>query len=120
MDGLAALVEKRETPEARPPKRKRQRQLYVKREPYNCFSIKEGFDPEPGTWADDGGAKRVAVYDRNVHPPRLIRKVGWVKCLGRFSVQSPHRIFSPDVAKVRMCDRCKRPDYSAYRSADDD
>jgi hypothetical protein len=68
-----------------------------------------GVDPEPASWPDDGGAKRAPIYDRNGRQPRLVRKVGWVNCLGRFSRETPHRIFSPDVVRVRMCDRCKKP-----------
>ena len=69
-----------------------------------------GIDAEPAMWSDDGGSKRVAIYDRNVYPPSLVRRVGWVNCLGRFSSGRPHRVFSPDVFKVRMCVRCKRPE----------
>jgi hypothetical protein len=73
----------------------------------------DGFDCEPVSWPDDGGAKRVPIYDRNGRQPRLVRKIGWVNCLGRFSRDTPHRIFSPDVVKVRMCTRCKKPEGSS-------
>lgn len=118
MDALASLVQNDEANASRirPPKRKRQ--LYVKRAPYQDISLKVGFDPEPEEWPDDGGAKRLPVYDRNVNPPRLVRKVGWVDCLGRFASQTPHRFLSPDAVKVRLCDRCKRPDY--YGRADEE
>jgi hypothetical protein len=118
MDALASLVETAEVKRSpsRTPKRKRP---YVKRDPYQNLSIKAGFDPEPVSWPDDGGAKRLPLYDRNVSPPRLMRKVGWVNCLGRYASLTPHRIFSPDVIKVRMCDRCKRPDYSGRADEED-
>jgi hypothetical protein len=73
------------------------------------FSARIDCDPE--AWPDDGGVKRVPIYNHHYNPPILIRKVGWVNCLGRFSVSAPHRILSPDVTKVRMCDRCKKADY---------
>jgi hypothetical protein len=68
-------------------------------------AISLGFDPDPIQWADDGGMKRVPIYDRC--QARLVRKVGWVNCLGQFSTDKPHRFFSTDVVKVRICDPCK-------------
>lgn len=65
------------------------------------------FDQDPVPWPDDGGAMRVPIYDRNSNPPRLVRKVGWVNCLGRYAVNRPHRLFSPDVVRVRVCVACK-------------
>ena len=64
----------------------------------------EGHDIDPQRWDDDGGAKRVAIYDHNFYPKRLARKVGWVNCLG---YGPRHRFFSPDVTKARFCTKCK-------------
>jgi hypothetical protein len=64
----------------------------------------DGFTPDPILWPDDSGAKRVAIYDHNFNPPRLVRRVGWTNCLGR---GPRHRIFSADVARERMCSTCK-------------
>lgn len=56
---------------------------------------------EPGPWPFDGGARRANVIDPNEQPPRVVRRVGWSRCLccGR-----PH--FSPDVVGVRLCSAC--------------
>jgi len=78
------------------------------------------FSPEPPWWPDDGGAKRVPIYDHNGLTPRLVRKVGWVNCLGRISLRQPHRWLSPDVAKVRCCPRCASSNDSRTREADND
>jgi hypothetical protein len=75
--------------------------LYVPRKP---GLTEEGHDPEPPPWDDDSGAQRVRIYDHNFSPPRLVRKVGWVNCLG---YGERHRFLSPDVAKVRLCAKCK-------------
>jgi hypothetical protein len=64
-------------------------------------------DKDPDRWDDDSGAKRVAIYDHNHNPPRLVRKVGWVNCLSPYSVERRHRFFSGDVQRVRMCPYCK-------------
>jgi hypothetical protein len=69
---------------------------------YNLFD--DGFTPDPPYWADDGGAKRVPIYDHNFGQSRLVRRVGWVNCLGSLPT---HRIFSYDVARERICTSCK-------------
>lgn len=66
--------------------------------------VNNGFTHDPTYWPDDGGSKRVAIYDHNQRPPRLVRRVGWTNCLGREPV---HRIFSSDVARERICTSCK-------------
>lgn len=67
-------------------------------------AVIENFTPDPDRWPDDGGAKRVGIYDHICNPPRLVRRVGWTNCLG----ESPtHRIFSFDVARERICTTCK-------------
>lgn len=60
---------------------------------------------EPEPWPDDGGVRREPYVDRL--DKRVIRRVGWTNCLSRFAIEGPHRFFSPDVAKVRVCPRCK-------------
>lgn len=67
----------------------------------NCFC---GFTPDPKRWPDDGGAKRVAIYDHNFGQKRLVRRVGWTNCLGDLPL---HRIFSYDVVRERICTSCK-------------
>lgn len=63
-----------------------------------------GFDKDPLPWPDDGGVKRVPIYDHNDPEPRLARRVGWVNCLGRVRT---HRFFSYDVVNERVCERCR-------------
>ncbi|RMH94431.1 hypothetical protein EBB59_01705 [Lysobacter pythonis] len=55
----------------------------------------------PARWPNDGGARRTPVMDTNFDPPRLVRWVGWLRCMccGR-----PH--FSEDVARARVCVEC--------------
>lgn len=57
---------------------------------------------EPRQWPWDGGTRREAVLDVDRTPPRVVRHVGWRSCL---RCRRPY--FSPDVARVRMCDPCK-------------
>lgn len=60
---------------------------------------------DPSPWKDDGGVKRVPVYDHNWlidGKPRLVRQVGWRHCM-----TGKHTFLSPDIAKVRICSRCK-------------
>ncbi len=56
---------------------------------------------EPTRWAFDGGARRANVIDLNVQPPRVVRTVGWLRCMccGRFH-------FSEDVSRARLCLNC--------------
>ena len=72
---------------------------------------------EPERWPDDGGARRAPVMDPNYDPPRVVRRVGWLRCMccGRSH-------FSEDVARARMCLDCggagglptgPRPDWDA-------
>ncbi len=61
---------------------------------------------EPAPWPFDGDlARRANVMDPNFDPPRLVRRVGWIRCL---RCADPH--FSPDVAGVRICLNCKNSD----------
>lgn len=56
---------------------------------------------EPARWPNDGGARRAPVMDPNCDPPRVVRRVGWLRCMccGRSH-------FSEDVARARMCVEC--------------
>lgn len=57
---------------------------------------------EPAQWAFDGDlARRASVMDPNEEPPRVVRRVGYVRCM---SCERPH--FSPDVVSARMCSTC--------------
>jgi hypothetical protein len=67
---------------------------------------------EPSQWPHDGGVRRVPVMDPNFDPPRLVRRVGWVRCL---CCGEPH--FSPDVTRVRLCWECKTDDSDGRRGA---
>ncbi|HEP9495763.1 TPA: hypothetical protein VDV68_002729 [Pseudomonas aeruginosa] len=72
---------------------------------------------EPERWPNDGGARRAPVVDPNYDPPKVVRRVGWLRCMccGRSH-------FSEDVARARMCLDCggaggmptgPRPDWDA-------
>jgi|SRR5690348_8906898 len=56
---------------------------------------------EPARWPNDGGARRAPVMDPNCDPPRVVRQVGWLRCMccGRHH-------FSEDVARARLCVEC--------------
>jgi hypothetical protein len=56
---------------------------------------------EPTRWALDGGVRRANVIDPTVQPPRVVRTVGWRRCMccGRFH-------FSDDVCRARLCLNC--------------
>ena len=56
---------------------------------------------EPERWPNDGGARRASVMDLNFDPPRIVRRVGWLRCMccSRFT-------FSDDVVRVRLCEEC--------------
>lgn len=70
---------------------------------YRLFNIYDSFTPDPPHWPDDGGKLRVPIYDHNFGQKRLVRRVGWVNCLGVVR----HRFLSPDVAKARICTSCR-------------
>lgn len=57
---------------------------------------------EPERWPFAGDlTRREPVLDPNVDPPRVVRRVGYVRCM---SCGRPH--FSEDVASVRICFEC--------------
>lgn len=57
---------------------------------------------EPLPWPDDGGRRRERVLDVDHNPPRVVRVVGWQRC-----IKCSRRFFSDDVRAVRMCPVCK-------------
>ncbi len=69
------------------------------RRPEDCTLAKPLAEPE--RWPYDGGARRAPVMDPNFDPPRLVRRVGWLRCM---TCGRPH--FSEDVARVRLCCAC--------------
>ncbi|HCF2525382.1 TPA: hypothetical protein NIC78_002787 [Pseudomonas aeruginosa] len=69
------------------------------RTPEDCEVAKAIIEPTP--WALDGGTRRANVLDPNFDPPRVIRRVGWVRCM---RCQRFH--FSGDVVAVRLCSVC--------------
>lgn len=69
------------------------------RTPEDCKVAKALIEPTP--WPLDGGARRANVLDPNFDPPRVIRRVGWVRCM---RCQRFH--FSGDVVAVRLCSTC--------------
>ncbi len=69
------------------------------RRPEDCTLAKPLAEPE--RWPYDGGARRAPVMDPNFDPPRLVRRVGWLRCM---ACGRPH--FSEDVASVRLCCAC--------------
>ena len=53
---------------------------------------------EPAPWPFDGFDRREAVLDSDLNPPRVVRKVGWQRCM------RCHKPFwSEDVMRLRMC-----------------
>ena len=57
---------------------------------------------EPTRWPFTGDlARRASVMDPNVEPPRVVRQVGYVRCM---SCGRPH--FSEDVVRARLCSTC--------------
>lgn len=61
---------------------------------------------EPRPWPCDGGSRREPVLDMDVRPPRVVRYVGWRRCM---SCQKP--FWSEDLARLRLCERCKSPEH---------
>lgn len=68
---------------------------------YPVRTCPQGF-VEPMLWPDDGGLRRETVLDSDYLPPRVVRRVGWRKCL---RCRAP--FFSKDVVRQRLCARCK-------------
>lgn len=57
---------------------------------------------EPERWPFDGDlSRRAPVFDPNIEPPRLVRRMGWLRCM---LCNRPH--FSEDVVGIRICFEC--------------
>lgn len=57
---------------------------------------------EPARWPFSGDlTRRASVMDPNVEPPRVVRQVGYVRCM---ACGRPH--FSEDVVHARLCSVC--------------
>lgn len=57
---------------------------------------------EPERWPFDGDlSRRAPVFDPNITPSRLVRRVGWLRCM---LCSRPH--FSEDVVGIRICFEC--------------
>lgn len=57
---------------------------------------------EPERWPFSGDlSRRADVLDPNVSPPRVVRRVGYTRCL---CCSRPH--FSEDVVRARLCVEC--------------
>lgn len=77
-----------------------------------AFPAREGADMlgmiEPKRWDFDGCLRREPVLDADSRPPRVVRKVGWHRCM-----KCRRPFFSEDVLRLRMCEPC-RGDESRY------
>ncbi|MBQ1499211.1 MAG: hypothetical protein IIZ38_12930 [Sphingomonas sp.] len=67
------------------------------------FPAKEGADWQgmivPKRWEFDGCLRREPVVDADASPPRVVRKMGWHRCL-----KCRRPFFSEDVLRLRLCD----------------
>lgn len=68
-----------------------------------AFPAKEGADWQgmvvPKRWEFDGCLRREAVLDADSTPPRVVRRVGWHRCM-----KCRRPFFSEDVLRQRLCD----------------
>ena len=55
---------------------------------------------EPQPWPFDGCVRREPVLDADHNPPRVVRRVGWHRCL-----RCREPFWSEDVARLRLCTR---------------
>lgn len=53
---------------------------------------------EPKRWDYDGCVRREPVLDADASPPRVVRKVGWQRCM-----KCRRPFFSEDVLRLRLC-----------------
>lgn len=67
---------------------------------------------EPKRWDYDGCVRREAVLDADMSPPRVVRKVGWQRCM-----KCRRPFFSEDVLRLRLCEGAQgcRGDEDRYR-----
>lgn len=67
-----------------------------------AFPAREGVDLqgmiETQRWEYDGGVRREPVLDADARPPRVVRKVGWQRCM-----KCRRPFFSEDVLRLRLC-----------------
>jgi hypothetical protein len=57
---------------------------------------------EPERWPFDGDlSRRAPVLDPNINPPRVVRRVGWLRCM-----RCSRPTFSEDVVGIRICFEC--------------
>lgn len=103
-DGEPAwLVAWRERDHQQPvsPKPERPPITYAPRDTFS-FPAKSGVDWQgmivPKRWAYDGCVRREPVLDADANPPRVVRKVGWQRCL-----KCRRPFFSEDVLRLRLC-----------------
>lgn len=81
-----------------------------------AFPAREGVDLqgmiEPQRWDYDGCKRREPVLDADVRPPRVVRKVGWQRCM-----KCSRPFFSEDVVRLRLCSGAEgcRGDEDRYR-----
>lgn len=61
------------------------------------YPFSKGFI-EPQPWAFDGCVRREAVLDTDHTPPRVVRRVGWHRCL-----RCRQPFWSEDVTRLRLC-----------------
>jgi hypothetical protein len=59
--------------------------------------MSKGFS-EPQPWEFDGCARREPVLDHDHHPPRVVRRVGWQRCM-----RCREPFWSEDVVRLRLC-----------------
>lgn len=75
---------------------------YAPRDTFS-FPAKQGVDWQgmivPKRWENDGCVRREAVLDADATPPRVVRKVGWQRCL-----KCRRPFFLEDVLRLRLCD----------------
>ena len=56
---------------------------------------------EPRRWANDEGKRHAPVLDPNFNPPKVIRHMGWKRCMSCWRFH-----FSEDIVRVRICTEC--------------
>lgn len=78
------------TPEPTPVRRTAPKRVHSHTDP-------QGF-AQPRQWPYDGGRRRESVLDYDHSPPRVVRRVGWSKCL-----RCRQPFFSEDVVRLRLC-----------------
>ena len=84
------------------PKPERPPITYAPRDTFS-FPAKSGVDWQgmivPKRWEFDGCVRREPVLDADANPPRVVRKVGWQRCM-----KCRRPFFSEDVLRLRLCD----------------